>query len=80
MDDEHLRRPLGPYSEIAKCPYSEAYGPDPMFHSGADGNAFDFALPLDSPKSPQQVHERVDKEKGIMVDTDIMVEHVEDRR
>ena len=69
------------YSEISKTTYSEAYGPDPTTrHRSMGREPFDFAAPPDSPRSPGQVHERVDKLRGIMVDTDIMVEHIEERR
>ena len=77
---EHLRGPLGPYSEISKANFTEAYGPDTIHGSAGEGDVFDFALALDSPRNPRQVHERVDREKGITVDTDIRVEHVKERR
>ena len=77
--DGHLRGPLGPYSDISKATFNDAYGPDTIHESG--GDAFDFALsPQESPKSPGAVHLQADREKGITVATDIKIEHAGQRR
>ena len=73
----HLRGPLGPYSEISKANFTEAYGPDTIHETG---EAFDFALsPQDSPKSPGAVHQQADREKGITVATDIRIQHADEK-
>lgn len=74
--DENLKGRLGPYSEISKTNFSEAYGPE---HRSTVRDTFHFALSPDCPRSLGHVHERVDQEKGIKVDTDIMVEHIEEQ-
>ena len=71
--NEHLRGPLGPYSEISKANCTKAYGPDAIL---GNGEAFDFALdPQQSPKSPGKVHRQADRDKGISIGADVRIEH-----